>query len=288
MSGRPGSRPPFRPPGSRNAPLRAPHVQRAIQAKFPGPSGGAAFASSPAGSRLAPHVQRAITAAQAHPAGPPPPALAPHVERALGRSGAVQRQVHPARSLGPDLGTIQPSRPVRQVRNSVKAQQLLDLLKITVAGTGAVGKVDAEWIVEKSDEKSDSSYSCDAEVWADGKKFAGSYNSVSGQHAEMVALANFVSNGSGTFKNVKTIRITKPTCPRCAYVLESLGLSDVVRYPKGTDLGNRKGPGWTMPAALKTEAWYMEPMEGEIDGFEQCGYSRDEGFGFVVSALQSV
>lgn len=181
---------------------------------------------------------------------------------------------------------MQLSRPARAIKNAHKAQQLFDNLKLSIAATGAVGSVNANWVVV-TDEDSESSYACDAEVRTAAGNYAGSYSGTTSIHAEMAALAQFVSTGSGTFSHITEIRITKPTCPRCAYVLKSLGLSDVVKYPKGTNTANRKGPGWAMPGALGTEAWFMEPMEGVIDEFEGAGYSRAEGFGYVVTALQS-
>jgi hypothetical protein len=179
-------------------------------------------------------------------------------------------------------------REKRQVKNSNKAQQLYEILIGVITRTAAVGQIKLSWEIEVDDDED--SYACDAEVETALATYSGSYSGYTGIHAEMAALANFVNANNkkmNFFNDIQEIRITKPTCPRCAYVLKSLSLDTKVRYPKGTDLGNRKGPGWTMPSALKTECWYMEPMEGVIDRFEEAGYSRDEGFDFVIRALQT-
>ncbi len=265
----------------------AAHVERAIQLRAAFPGAGRPPTAAQASRAVAPHVQNAMAVAQARPAAAGQRPLAHHVQQALARSAAVQRAVGPSAHFKPSPAAVQLSRPARAVRNAGRAQQLFDTLKLTIAATGAVGSVNAAWEVADAKDDSESSYSCDAEVRTAAGNYSGSYSGSTGVHAEMAALAQFVSTGSGTFSHITEIRITKPTCPRCAYVLKSLGLGDKVKYPKGTNTANRKGPGWAMPGALGTEAWFMEPMEAEIDAFEGAGYSRAEGFGYVVTALQS-
>ncbi len=278
---------------SKTPPL-APHVLRAL-----GPRFGANAPAQPkeAGAQaMATHVQQAVArtrgAAQpwlAQPSlAPGQRLLAAHVLQGIGRANVQRSQAPQVRGPGRWLppATVQlMMREPRQVKNANLAQRLYDALVIAISNTGAVGQVDGQWVVENDDD--DDSYACDAAASTGAMAYAGSYSGSTGIHAEMAALANFVANGSGRFSDLQTIRITKPTCPRCAYVLKSLRIDDKVRYPKGTDLGNRKGPGWKMPEGLKDPMLYDDPLDGAMSDFMGAGYSREEGLALVVRALQS-
>lgn len=283
----------------------APHVQAAIDRCARARGTTQAKGLAPGLPTLAPHVLQAMARHQparsqiarsqvARPQVAPSQTApgvarqpAPHVLTAIGQPPTARTpvQARPA-PRAVQLAAL----PERKRRNPQKAREVSAGLTTVLTRFPAVGREDADWVVKTSGEKkTGSSQSCDATVQTGAGSFAGSYNSSTAIHAEMAALASFVSTGSGRFADIQTIRITSPTCPRCAYVLTSLGLGDTVRYPKGTSLGNRMGPGWKMPEALKKEAWYMEPLEAVLDELEPAGYSRDEGFAeVVVEALESV
>jgi hypothetical protein len=94
--------------------------------------------------------------------------------------------------------------------------------------------------------------SCDAKItFADGSalvtgKFTGTV------HAEINALAQVANPAT-----IAAIQISSPPCPRCAVVLQALGLSAKVHLPKGSS--SRLGPSWGWGGALADLMGHIAP-----------------------------
>lgn len=141
----------------------------------------------------------------------------------------------------------------------------MGLIEIGTGRNHVLGMIDA--IVKRSNELMDTSLNkpktkfkeCRAEVkTANGVAATGSYNSTECTHAELNALAEYVSNG-GDLSQITSIEVTSPPCKSCNFVLYIHGLRGKVKTTGKVSksfTGSWKWPDELQdPAKFNRDAW---------------------------------
>ncbi len=225
-------RKPLIPPPSVRLPTRtmAPHVRMAAaQAKLAAP---------PSSHGSTPHVQAAVAQARL----PSPPAATVHPPAPQGRVAAVPSPLKASVILRMQEETkrVQPTRVTRMVASQVDTafSTLASAWKKQIKAGSHNSSVDLT---------SSGKHSCAARLtyrigYAAPDAIEGTFDS-DGCHAEMSALQNYAKLGKpGIFE---LMQIETQPCPRCAVVLNRLGLAAGVYYK---DSGGYKDyPTWRFP-----------------------------------------
>lgn len=129
------------------------------------------------------------------------------------------------------------TRPYEQIEKSL-IMLWTDLYKLGKKKWKIIGKDELKEIDDESFENyilsdSEETRQCYAYIITKKRKYKGNYIDAE-WHAEMNALYKY--NENMEMKNTEKINkiiISSPPCNKCAVVLESLGLSEYVYYPKG-------------------------------------------------------
>jgi hypothetical protein len=108
-------------------------------------------------------------------------------------------------------------------------------------------------------------YDVSAEVYVRGRKtpFIGQYSAVTGEHAEMVALAKALVKHKVT--NITKIRVTKGCCRRCAVVMTFFQVEGLVGPNTSSPTSGSALP--TGVAKTIRKMWTARGLPGTADNF---------------------
>jgi deoxycytidylate deaminase len=158
----------------------------------------------------------------------------------------------------------------------IKEGRMTVLSQLNTVGSRCNGSMDKTLpkavVVDSDSGDGEISYmECKAKIWegSDDPVAEGVYNSAYSIHAEMDALADYITQETD-FLTIDRIEITAPPCKSCAFVLELLGVINKVKTTKGI-------------YKHATSAWKWNPRLLDPDSFEQGrwttikNYFKDSG-----------
>jgi hypothetical protein len=105
------------------------------------------------------------------------------------------------------------------------------------------------------------------------RKVSGSYSADTGNHAEMKALANFLSAPRTKLEEITEIAISSPPCKVCKAILIVLGLAGKVTVPAGKGESHGSCKGFEVPlSVLKEVATKLKTTSKMVNSFLQSAF----------------